>query len=139
MGRLVIYADGFAVAGLLPVVAPCGEVVGGLAGEGGVLGVQLVEVLEADVDVSFGQPCEIAHEIVQRVGVGAGLGESEGLGEAVGKGGGAGEVAQADGYNKAVGGGEGGLGKVGHGWGCFWGGWFGWDAVWKGGMGFQAA
>lgn len=116
----MVYADGFAVAGLLPVVAPCGEVVGGLAGEGGMLGVQLgvqlVKVLEADVDVSFGQPCEIAHEIVQRVGVGAVLGEGEGLGEAVGKGGGAGEVAQADGYGEAVEGGEGGLGKVGHGW-----------------------
>ncbi len=49
VSRLIIDTDGFAVVWLLPVVAPCGEVVGGVAGEGGMLGVQLVEVLEADV------------------------------------------------------------------------------------------
>ena len=81
-----------------------------MAGEGGILGVQLVEVLEADVDVGFGQPCEVAHEVVECAGIGAGLGEGEGLGEAADKGGMAGEVAQADGYGEAVEGGGGGLG-----------------------------
>lgn len=40
VGWLVIYADGFAVAGLLPVVAPCGEAVGKGGGAG--------EVAQAD-------------------------------------------------------------------------------------------
>ena len=114
VSRLIIDTDGFAVVWLLPVVAPCGEVVGGVAGEGGMLGVQLVEVLEADV--GFGQLCEVAHEVVECAGIGAGLGEGEGLGEAADKGGMAGEVAQADGYGEAVGGGGGGWGEVGYGW-----------------------
>lgn len=74
VGWLVIYADGFAVAGLLPVVAPCGEVVGGLAGEGG------------------GE----SEGLGEAVGKGGGAGEvaqADGYGEAVGGGeGGLGKV-----------------------------------------------
>ena len=71
-------------------------------------------MFKADADRAFRLPCQIAHQVVQRVGIGTGPGEGQDLGDALGKGGCAAQVAQADFDGEGVWGGEGGLGETGH-------------------------